>query len=64
MKRLSQMSALVLAIGAAPAYSQVLEEVVVTAQKKPESLIEAPLAVTVFDAKQLQEFSVFQADEL
>ncbi|MCX2982251.1 TonB-dependent receptor [Halieaceae bacterium IMCC14734] len=41
-----------------------LEEVIVTAQKKDELLSEAPVAVNVIGARQIEEFSVFQADEL
>lgn len=41
-----------------------LEEVIVTAQKKDETLSEAPVAVTLVSGEQLDEYSVFQADEL
>ena len=44
--------------------AQVLEEVVVTAQKKAESLTEAPVAVTLVSAQEITDLSVFQADEL
>lgn len=41
-----------------------LEEVIVTAQKKQESLTEAPVAVNLVSGAQLTDFAVFQADEL
>ncbi len=44
--------------------AQVLEEVIVTAQKKEETLTEAPVAVTLVDGEELDGFAVFQADEL
>ena len=44
--------------------AQVLEEVVVTAQKKAENLTEAPVAVTLVSAQEISDLSVFQADEL
>ncbi|MCZ6831718.1 MAG: TonB-dependent receptor plug domain-containing protein, partial [Gammaproteobacteria bacterium] len=41
-----------------------LEEVIVTAQKKEETLTSAPVAVSVVTGQDLSDFSVFQADEL
>lgn len=41
-----------------------LEEVVVTAQKKRESLQDAPLAVSAFDSSFLEEVQAFDATEL
>ena len=46
-------------------YAQLmLEEVVVTAQKRDELLTEAPLTVNVIGAQRMEDFAVFQADEL
>ena len=44
--------------------SLVLEEVIVTAQKKSETLTEAPLTVNVIDGSALAESGFFQIDEL
>lgn len=54
------------ALAMAPAFAvaQTLEEVVVTAQKKEESLTEAPLAVSLIGGDEIQDLSFFQADEL
>ncbi|MEH6583091.1 MAG: TonB-dependent receptor [Halioglobus sp.] len=41
-----------------------LEEVIVTAQKKAQSLADAPLTVNVVSGEQIQDFDMFQADEL
>ncbi|MDX1735264.1 MAG: TonB-dependent receptor, partial [Halioglobus sp.] len=42
----------------------VLEEVVVTAQKKEETLTEAPVAVSVVSVDQMNDVAVFQGDDL
>jgi iron complex outermembrane receptor protein len=42
----------------------VLEEVVVTAQKKEETLTEAPVAVNLVSGQDINDLSMFQADEL
>lgn len=41
-----------------------LEEVVVTAQRKAESLVDAPLTVNVVSGDEIRSLSMFQADEL
>ena len=41
-----------------------LEEIVVTAQKRAESLVEAPLTVNVVSGDQIRGLSMFSADEL
>lgn len=41
-----------------------LEEVVVTARKREESLLEIPLAVTVLGAKEIQEAQIFDLREI
>ncbi len=41
-----------------------LEEVVVTAQKREESLTEAPLTVNLVGADAMRDAAIFQADEL
>lgn len=41
-----------------------LEEVIVTAQKKTESLVEAPLTVNVVSGDEIRSLSMFSADEL
>ena len=43
------------------AWPQVLEEIVVTAQKRAESLQDTPVAVTAFSGEQLQQAGVFDA---
>ena len=42
------------------AWSQVLEEIVVTAQKRTEDLQDTPVAVTAFTGEQLQQAGVFE----
>ena len=44
-----------------PARAQVLEEIVVTAQKRAEGLQDTPVAVTAFTGEQLQQAGVFDA---
>lgn len=44
--------------------AQHLEEVIVTAQKKEETLTSAPVAVSIVSGQQIQDLSIFQADEL
>lgn len=57
--------ALAIAFALAPGMANaVLEEVIVTAQKKEESLTEAPVAVSYVGAEQIEDLSIFQADEL
>ncbi len=58
--------ALAVAITLAPAVSsaQMLEEVIVTAQKKEETLTDAPVAVSLVSGQEIQDLSFFQADEL
>ena len=46
------------------ASAQMLEEVVVTAQKKAETLTEAPVAVSLVSGQDISDLSIFQADEL
>lgn len=41
-----------------------LEEVVVTAQKRSESLLDVPIAVTAFSQEALGELGIFNADDL
>lgn len=58
--------ALAVALAALPTLSaaQVLEEVIVTAQKKAENLTEAPVSVALVSGDQISDYSIFQADEL
>ena len=58
--------ALAISLSLMPALSaaQVLEEVIVTAQKRDETLTAAPVAVAVVSGQQISDFSMFQADEL
>ena len=49
---------------AVPLRAQVLEEVVVTAQKRVESLQDVPLTVTVVDGKTLQQFAINNVTDL
>jgi iron complex outermembrane receptor protein len=46
------------------ASAQMLEEVIVTAQRKAETLTEAPVAVSLVSGQDLNDLSIFQADEL
>ncbi len=59
--RLALATAIALAPGMAHA---ALEEVIVTAQKKEETLTEAPVAVSYIGADAIEDLSIFQADEL
>ena len=43
------------------AWAQMLEEIVVTAQKRSEDLQDTPVAVTAFTGEQLQQAGVFDA---
>ncbi|MEP4148595.1 MAG: TonB-dependent receptor [Halioglobus sp.] len=52
------------ALGLSQQANAQLEEVVVTAQKKQETLIEAPVAVSVVSGQEIADLSIFQADEL
>jgi iron complex outermembrane receptor protein len=69
MHRLSALAA-VIAVSATPALtlaatsSLVLEEVVVTAQKKAESLSRAPLTVNLLSEDAIRDTAIFQGDEL
>ena len=56
--------AVVSALGISHQASAQLEEVIVTAQKKEETLIEAPVAVSVVSGQDINDLSMFQADEL
>ncbi|MEH6583976.1 MAG: TonB-dependent receptor [Halioglobus sp.] len=56
-------TALIASCGPSLAQTQ-LEETIVTAQKKSESLVEAPLTVNVVSGEQIKELALFQADEL
>ncbi|MFK7976684.1 MAG: hypothetical protein AB8C02_11135, partial [Halioglobus sp.] len=64
MKRIPLALAVSLSLMPAFAQAQMLEEVIVTAQKKEETLTSAPVAVNVVSAQQIEDFSIFQADEL
>ena len=70
MKSTYNKNAIALGITLAASISQAsyaqlkLEEVVVTAQKKEQSLSEAPLTVNVVSAEQIRDFDIFQADEM
>ncbi len=56
--------AVVSALGISHQASAQLEEVIVTAQKKEETLVEAPVAVSVVSGQDINDLSIFQADEL
>jgi iron complex outermembrane receptor protein len=43
------------------AWAQVLEEIVVTAQKRAEGLQDTPVAVTAFSGEQLEQAGVFDS---
>lgn len=68
MKRTPIAAAISLALLPVVAMAQpapmMLEEVIVTAQKKDETLTSAPVAVTAVSGQEIQDFSIFQADEL
>ena len=61
------LSAAVLAVSygivSAPAFAQI-EEVIVTAQKKEESLQDAPIAVTAFDSSMLEDIGAFNPTDI
>ena len=64
MKRSPLAVAISLAILPTFVSAQVLEEVIVTAQKKEETLTESPVAVSVVSGQTIDDLSIFQADEL
>jgi iron complex outermembrane receptor protein len=64
MKHTPLALAISLCLSPALVTAQVLEEVIVTAQKKDETLTAAPVAVSVVSGQQISDFSMFQADEL
>jgi iron complex outermembrane receptor protein len=64
MKRTPLALAVSLALFADISSANVLEEVIVTAQKKDETLTAAPVAVSVVSGSEISELSIFQADEL
>ena len=64
MKRTPIALAVSLALLPALANALALEEVIVTAQKKEESLTSAPVAVSLVSGQQIADLSIFQADEL
>ena len=64
MKLTPMALAISLALLPSLAAAQMLEEVIVTAQKTEETLTSAPVAVAVVSGQQLDDFSIFQADEL
>ncbi|MEH6567763.1 MAG: TonB-dependent receptor [Halioglobus sp.] len=51
-------------LGTTTAWSQMLEEVVVTARKKPESLMDAPVAVTVVSGESLDRDGITNLEQL
>jgi iron complex outermembrane recepter protein len=58
--------AVAVALSVAPMFAsaQMLEEVIVTAQKKEETLTSAPVAVAVINADEMNDLAVFQGDDL
>ena len=56
--------ALALQLTCLPLVNAQLEEVVVTAQKRSESLLDVPIAVTAFSQEALGELGIFNADDL
>ncbi len=62
MKRTPLALAVSLALFADISSANVLEEVIVTAQKKDETLTAAPVAVSVVSGSEISELSIFQAD--
>jgi iron complex outermembrane receptor protein len=64
MKRTPLAVAISLALVPVFASAQMLEEVIVTAQKKAENLTEAPVAVSFIGGKELTNFNILQADGL
>jgi iron complex outermembrane recepter protein len=64
MKRTPIALAVAIASLSSMASAQVLEEVVVTAQKKAENLMSAPVAVSLISNDEMLDMAVFQADEL
>lgn len=67
MRRIKAISALVAAysaIAGGQVWAQGLEEVVVTAQKREQSLQDAPIAIAAFDASALEQKGVSNIDDL
>ncbi|MEH6611373.1 MAG: TonB-dependent receptor [Halioglobus sp.] len=51
-------------VGAATSHAQMLEEVIVTARKKPESLMDAPVAVTVVSGRDLDREGITNLEQM
>lgn len=49
---------------AAPVMAQDLEEIVVTARKREESLLEVPISITAFTSETIQELGISNIDDL
>ena len=59
------ISSLVIAITAAPAQAQLmLEEVIVTAQKRPQSLQDVPIAVAAMSGEKMEDNGILDLEEL
>lgn len=52
------------ALPAVPAWAQVIEEIVVTARKRDETLLEIPVSVSAFNADTLQQAGIENAQDL
>ena len=52
------------AVVSTPGYAQVLEEIVVTAQRREQNLQETPVAITAFTGNYLEEFGVDDVSEV
>ncbi|PLW82356.1 TonB-dependent receptor [Kineobactrum sediminis] len=62
--RMSLAIAACIAAGSGPLLAQGLEEVVVTAQKREQSLQDAPISIAAFDASDLEQKGVANLDDL
>ena len=66
MRTLSPTLIFAVALGSSSALAQsgALEEVIVTAQKRAESMQDAPIAISAFNNESIQELGAFNAVDL
>ena len=64
IRRLPAAVALAVATGAGTVHSQVLEEVIVTAQKRTESLMDVPLSVSAVSGEKMLEAGIRNLGDL
>ncbi|AQA19970.1 hypothetical protein BST95_18685 [Halioglobus japonicus] len=63
-KTLATAVLLASSVAASTAYAQQLEEVIVTAQKRTESLQDIPISISAYDADNIESMGLFTAQDL